>query len=128
LKQATTILLALLIFLQPFSKMVILVSFKINQKEIAKTLCVKKEVQNNTCQGRCHLKKQLDKAEEQEKKQAPATQKEKVETLYCQKQTPFDFLNSRGLQENKLLNTYKCNFRAASYLTDIFHPPESNLI
>ena len=69
MKQITTFILALLIFLQPFSKIWIVVSFKINQDSIAKTLCVKKEVKNNTCQGKCHLKKQLDKANEEEQKQ-----------------------------------------------------------
>lgn len=85
-------------------------------------------MENNTCQGQCHLKKQLDKADEQEKKQAPTTQKEKVETLYCHKHTPFGFLNRIDLHENKLRHTYKSNFRASSFLTDIFHPPELNLI
>jgi hypothetical protein len=53
--------------------MQIYVSFKINQDNIAKALCVKKEVKNNGCQGKCHLKKQLEKSDEEEQKQAPTT-------------------------------------------------------
>ncbi len=35
--------------------------FKYNQSVIAKTLCVQKEKEVNTCQGNCHLKKELEK-------------------------------------------------------------------
>jgi hypothetical protein len=128
LKQATTILLALLIFLQPFSKIWIVISFKINQESIAKTLCIKKEIKENTCQGKCHLKKQLDKADEREQKQTPKTQKEKVEVLYCYNQTPFDFLKLIVFYENRNLGAYKSNFYATSFITDIFHPPKLNLV
>ena len=63
MKQIVTILLATLILLQPFSKICIYVSFKINQDRIAKTLCVQKEIKNNCCKGKCHLEKELKKAE-----------------------------------------------------------------
>jgi len=128
LKQGLTILLALLIFLQPFSKVWIHISFKINQDKIAKTLCVKKEIENNTCQGKCHLKKQLEKADEEEQKQAPTNTKEKVEVLYCQNQTPFDFLKVTVFYENQTLNNYDFDFYSTSFITDIFRPPKTILI
>ena len=128
MKQITTFILALLIFLQPFSKIWIVVSFKINQDSIAKTLCVKKEVKNNTCQGKCHLKKQLEKADEEEQKQAPTNTKEKVEVLYCQNQTPFDFLKVTVFYENQTLNNYDFDFYSTSFITDIFRPPKTILI
>ena len=128
MKQITTFILALLIFLQPFSKIWIVVSFKINQESIAKTLCVKKEVKNNTCQGKCHLKKQLDKADEDEQKQTPTNAKEKVEVLYCHNQIPFDFLKQTVFYEIRSLGKYKSNFYASSFITDIFRPPKLILI
>ncbi|MGB5024238.1 MAG: hypothetical protein WBO44_02760 [Saprospiraceae bacterium] len=128
MKQGLTILLALLIFLQPFSKVWIHISFKINQDKIAKTLCVKKEIENNTCQGKCHLKKQLEKADEEEQKQAPTNTKEKVEVLYCQNQTPFDFLKVTVFYENQTLNNYDFDFYSTSFITDIFRPPKTILI
>lgn len=128
MKQITTFILALLIFLQPFSKIWIVVSFKINQDKIAKTLCVKKEIENNTCQGKCHLKKQLEKADEEEQKQAPTNTKEKVEVLYCQNQTPFDFLKVTVFYENQTLNNYDFDFYSTSFITDIFRPPKTILI
>lgn len=128
MKQITTFILALLIFLQPLSKIWIVVSFKINQDTIAKTLCVKKEIKGNTCQGKCHLKKQLDKADEEEQKQTPTSSKEKVEVLYCYNQTPFDFLKQTVFYEIRSLGKYKSNFYASSFITDIFRPPKLNLI
>ncbi|NOT93331.1 hypothetical protein [Ferruginibacter sp.] len=128
MKQGLTILLALLIFLQPFSKVWIHISYKINQDKIAKTLCVKKEIENNTCQGKCHLKKQLEKADEEEQKQAPTNTKEKVEALYCQNQTPFDLLKVTVFYENQTLNNYDFDFYSTSFITDIFRPPKTILI
>lgn len=106
----------------------IFVSFKINQDTIAKTLCVKKEIENNTCQGKCHLKKQLDKADEEEQKQAPTTQKEKYEVLYCYSAKQFDFLEYVDTYQSKLNSSYANEFYNSSFISDIFHPPQANLI
>jgi hypothetical protein len=114
--------------LQPFSKIWIVVSFKINQESIAKTLCVKKEVENNTCQGKCHLKKQLEKADEEEQKQAPTNTKEKVEVLYCHNLTSFS-IEKRNIfaETKKSFFDYQFHF-SSSYNTDIFRPPKFSLI
>lgn len=128
LKLVTTYILVLLIFLQPFSKIWIVVSFKINQDSIAKTLCVKKEVKNNTCQGKCHLKKQLDKADEEEQKQSPTIKKERLEVLYCYYKNPFNFLKYSVTYLSKLNASYENEFYSSSFAADIFHPPKLKLI
>ncbi len=128
MKQVTTILLALLIFLQPFSKIWIVVSFKINQDTFAKTLGVKKEIKRNTCQGKCHLKKQLNKADEEEQKQAPTNQKEKYEVLYCYFSKPNNFLKYAEIYLSKLNAAYDNSFHTSSFITEIFRPPKLNLI
>ena len=128
MKQVTTYILVLLIFLQPFSKVWIYVSFKVNQDSIAKTLCVKKDIKNNCCQGKCHLKKQLEQADKEEQKQTPQNLKEKVEVLFCQNQTPFDFLKAVLFYENQSLGNYACDFYSSSFITDIFRPPKTSLI
>lgn len=33
---------------------------------IAEQLCIKKDIENNNCQGRCHMLKQIEQAEQQE--------------------------------------------------------------
>lgn len=128
LKQVATILLALLIFLQPLSKIWIVVSFKINQDTIAKTLCVKKEIKGNTCQGKCYLKKQLDKTDEEEQKKVPTAQKVKYEVLYCHFAKPYDFLKHIDIYLSKLNSAYNNSFYTSSFITDIFHPPKLSLI
>lgn len=41
--------------------------FKINQNEISKTICVQRQLINNTCNGRCELQKSLKKLNDNEK-------------------------------------------------------------
>ena len=60
------------------SKSLILFNFILNQKEIAATLCVKKEIPNNCCQGSCHLTKQLETQKENE---TPDTKVENTEEI-----------------------------------------------
>ncbi len=57
------------LLIQIFNKQVVVLHFQLNQSEIAKTLCVRKELKGNTCQGKCHLKKELNKLDSNEKKQ-----------------------------------------------------------
>jgi hypothetical protein len=48
--------------------MVVYVTFKINQDEIAKTICIQRKAANNTCNGRCDLRKSLKAFDDNEKK------------------------------------------------------------
>ncbi len=58
----------LIILLQFFGKVSVFVSFKINQKYIASNICEKKDIPQNTCEGNCFLKKELQKEVEKAKK------------------------------------------------------------
>ncbi len=63
------ILVALLIFSTiagTFKELTIYVSFKVHQEEIAFTVCKSRDTPDNTCQGACYLKKQLNQAHEHE--------------------------------------------------------------
>lgn len=123
-KYLTIIIILLLISLQPISKLWIVVSFQLNQKEIAKKLCVKKEVKNNTCQGKCHLKKQINEAEEQEGKQTPLPQKDKSETSYYYLISNIISTKNLYVISYKHFKPYKNNLRLSDLVADIFHPPE----
>jgi len=61
--------------------MVVYVTFKINQDEISKTICVQRKVANNTCNGRCELRKSLKKFEDNERKM-DNNLKEKIDLVY----------------------------------------------
>ena len=83
MKKILVILLTLLVFIQPLSKVWIFVSFKINQDYIAKNLCENRAKPILKCNGKCQLMKKLKQADKDEEKQTPQTIKEKLELLYC---------------------------------------------
>ena len=59
MKHFLYILLFIGILFQTFSKVIIFINFEINQDYIAKNICVKKNIPNNHCNGKCHLNKLL---------------------------------------------------------------------
>ena len=124
MKQIVTILIDTLILLQPLSTICIYVSFKINQDRIAKTLCVQKEIKNNCCKGKCHLEKELKKADEQQQKQLPPSLKEKSEVLYFQSFPKNSLLNVQfKSSKEKLICFYHVSY-SSSYIGEIFKPPK----
>ncbi len=54
------------LLLQVFSKQVIFFDYLINQKYIAEVLCENRLVPEKHCNGRCHLKKELEKDSKQQ--------------------------------------------------------------
>jgi hypothetical protein len=127
MKRFPAFLLAILILLQPFSSLWVYVSFKINQSQIAKTLCVQKEIKNNTCKGKCQLKKRLANAEKETEKQLPSNQKQKLESV-CFISTKHLYLNySFGINSVKKYSNIP-DFYKASFSLNIFHPPQEMFI
>lgn len=66
-----------------FGNFFVFASFKINQDEIVKTICVQRKQVFNTCNGRCELQKSLKKYADNEKKMQDNL-KEKSEIVYIQ--------------------------------------------
>lgn len=56
--------MAILIMTQGMIKTVLVTGFAWQQQRIAATLCVQKEVKENSCQGHCVLERALEKANE----------------------------------------------------------------
>jgi len=61
--------------------MVVYFNFKINQEEIARTICIQKDLIINTCNGRCVLEKKLTQLENKQK-QTENNLKERFELVY----------------------------------------------
>jgi len=106
-----------------FGTLIIYVKFKINQDEIARTICVQSKFPKNTCQGHCALKKSLKQQEENEK-EMQNNLKEKMELVYIPNthETVATFIvSSFSSQKNYLHNDGKpisvvlSNFRPPSY-------------
>lgn len=77
---------------QTFSKSWIVLSFAINQRKIAATLCENRNKVNSSCHGKCYLRKQMAAQDQQEN--APLNGgKEKFETfLYSEAASTLSFV------------------------------------
>ncbi|KAF2338403.1 hypothetical protein DMB71_20480 [Flavobacterium tistrianum] len=121
LKRVIIIALSILILSPSFGSLFVYASFKINQKEIAKTICVQRKQAFNSCNGRCELQKSIKKYSDNERKMQDSL-KDKLELVYIQNSAEINFRvipvieskeNSSILFEKKPIG--------ASNLT--FHPP-----
>jgi hypothetical protein len=104
-----------------FGSLFIYASFKINQKEIAKTICVQRKQAFNSCNGRCELQKSIKKYSDNERKMQDSL-KDKLELVYVQNTAEITF-SAIPVMESK--NNTPILFEkkpiGASNLT--FHPP-----
>jgi len=103
-----------------FSELMIFVSFKLNQDYIAKNLCVEKDVEGSTCKGCCQLKKKLKEQEEQ-KKQLPPEQNEKLQlNLFLKSLTGFCYI-PKNLERFRFIFIVNYSFKINQH---VFHPPK----
>ncbi len=82
MKAILTSILALLLLLPSIGTLILFTQFKLNQDQIAKTICIQRASPNNSCQGHCQLKKSLKKFEENERQFDSNKLKEKSELVY----------------------------------------------
>jgi len=123
LKKILVIVLTLLVFLQPLSKVWIFVSFKINQDFIAKNLCENRAKPILKCNGKCQLMKKMKQADKDEEKQTPQTIKEKLEVLYCHNQANFNVSQKLDFEVKKQ-SFFGYKFQNySSYQSNLFRPP-----
>ncbi|SNA67264.1 conserved hypothetical protein [Flavobacterium psychrophilum] len=116
-----SIFLTFTLLLNSFSNIVIYVNFKINQNEIAKTLCVLRKQKNNTCNGHCVLRAELKKQANNEKKYEN-TLKEKTESIYTIASTEYQ-LNPILFAEFDKVVIFEYNSKPNSVSFSIFQPP-----
>ncbi|WP_244248424.1 hypothetical protein [Flavobacterium foetidum] len=121
MKRLFIIVLSLLILCPSFGSLFIYASFKINQKEIAQTICVQRKAVFNSCNGRCELQKSIKKYSDNERKMQNIL-KDKLEVVYIQNIQALEFAAIPVIESKKndfLLFDKKPV--GASNLT--FHPP-----
>ncbi|MGO4770096.1 hypothetical protein ACEN2I_00400 [Flavobacterium sp. W22_SRS_FK3] len=83
MKKFFIILLSCMLLVPSFDNFFVYASFKLNQDEISKTICVQRKMIFNSCNGRCELQKSLKKYADNEKKMENNL-KEKAELVYIQ--------------------------------------------
>ena len=111
------------ILLQNLNKVIILINFQLNRAYIAKNLCVKKEVENNCCQGSCHLKEELDKEDKKEQAPTAPSFKDKNETQLFYQTINLSNVNTLGMELSAYV-LYK-ETETVSVCFSVFHPPKS---
>lgn len=90
LKRSIIIILSILILSPSFGSLFVYASFKINQKEIAQTICVQRKLAYNSCNGRCELQKSIKKYSDNERKMQDSL-KDKLELVYVQNSAEINF-------------------------------------
>ena len=102
------------------------IEYELNKKYIAEVLCENKDKPEMHCNGKCHLKKQIKKAnsapvQQQQEPQAPPPLKSDpvITVLFLSKQQSFYAQKCR-----KIIVPYLINYQFI-LITDIFHPPKA---
>ncbi|MCU4156642.1 hypothetical protein J1N10_11700 [Carboxylicivirga sp. A043] len=119
MKKSLLILLALVSLIASSGDSFILLVFKMNQQYIAENLCEQKEVKNNTCQGCCHLKKQMEQQNEQDKTSPEPTKRKLLIDFFNDFRNPYKALNT----SKSISYCVRTHLSLQAVHADIFHPP-----
>ena len=99
------------------------IDYELNRDYIIKTLCIERDKEVNTCQGQCHLNKEIEKnsSQDEEKQREIPGRTFENETYYL-------ILSSFTPPQSRTINCKECiylsNYRFL-ILKSHFHPPES---
>jgi len=110
------------LFAATFSNWLVIASFNINQRYIAKELCVNRNNPNSNCNGHCYLCKQLNK-EEKPEGIGGSTSKEKFEVQLFFVDVLHENL-SLTFSKN-IFSVLQHPFAEQLYVKSFFHPPSA---
>ncbi len=119
-----SILIGLIIvglFLQAFNKVGILVSYQINKEYISKNLCENRDKPLLHCNGKCHLAKQLQKADSEDTKNG--SQRNNLQdafNLFSARSNPLDLKRFAVFSE---LPTVYAEHYSFQHSVSLYHPP-----
>lgn len=103
-----------------FNKVIVVLDFQLNKNYVASALCVNRDKPRSCCHGKCFLKKQLQKEDEQGKPGIPVSKDKSDASLYCEHLIPDHFKNQPTGQIFSGYYLIKKYFTASS---PVFHPP-----
>ncbi|WP_337967015.1 hypothetical protein [uncultured Flavobacterium sp.] len=121
MKKIIIIFLSAMLLLPSFGSFLVYTSFKLNQEEISKTICVQRKMIFNSCNGRCELQKSLKKYSDNEKRMQDNL-KEKAEIVYIQNTITPDFTLIIPIESERKNFAY-FNRKPISVSNLTFHPP-----
>jgi hypothetical protein len=124
MKSLVTISVVCVLLLSPLSRMYIFLSFLANQEEIAKNICVQKEVENNCCQGYCQLTAEMSENDSQEsEKSVPFLLKLKIDALFCVDMPDWTLSSYAESIPSLCYGTSRDQWVHSHVIHRIFHPP-----
>ncbi|WP_232067348.1 hypothetical protein [Flavobacterium bizetiae] len=121
MKKILIIFLSIMLLVPSFGSFFVYTSFKLNQEEISKTICVQRKMLFNSCNGRCELQKSLKKYADNEKKMQNNL-KEKVEIVYLQNTITNEFKLVNPI-ESKVALFATLDQKPIAVSTSTFRPP-----
>ncbi|MFN4080834.1 MAG: hypothetical protein ACK4NS_08025 [Saprospiraceae bacterium] len=125
MKNAASILLASLILLQSFGRAWVYLSFKINQDQIARTLCVNRFKPEKLCSGKCVLQQRLQVEDRKDDKELPQKLKDRIEASYCLDELILALPDAACLTVGQAkIFAYPIPFTVA-FVKGVFRPPNS---
>lgn len=119
LKKTLTYFLLILFSFQTFEIAFIVLNFKINQDFFA-GICENKDKPEMKCNGKCHLKKQIKKQEEQKSKKEKRNTEKEIQNFLLFRT---NLLPKPKVQVVNASSLYKFKHNPRSCISDIFHPP-----
>lgn len=123
MKQIASVFLIVIILLQAFGSTIVLSNYYINKDYITSVFCINKDKPKLKCNGKCHLKKQLKKTEENEK--APLNSAIEKSTIELFSTQLFDYVfNAAECSCETAFCIYTVPFYER-HLTAVFHPPQT---
>ncbi|MEZ0129029.1 hypothetical protein AB9T88_04300 [Flavobacterium sp. LBUM151] len=121
MKRIFIIFLSCMLLVPSFGSFFVYTSFKLNQEEISKTICVQRKMVFNSCNGRCELQKSLKKYSDNEKRMQNNL-KEKAEVVYIQSTATANFKLVTPIESPaKLFASFDA--KPISVSNSTFHPP-----
>nr|WP_319624844.1 hypothetical protein [Flavobacterium sp. Fl-77] len=123
MKKLLILFLSCMLLVPSFGSFFVYTSFKLNQEEISKTICVQRKMVFNSCNGRCELQKSLKKYADNEKRMQNNL-KEKAEIVYIQNTATANFKLVTPIQSVRALFA-SFDAKPISVSNSTFHPPST---
>jgi hypothetical protein len=123
MKKITAFILLIPMLAQLGSRYLVMLNFEVNKQMIAQTLCVNRDKPMSGCNGKCYLKKQLDKAAKQENAPNNNTRDNSNELLFF---TDAKKLAAYFLAEESDRQYFSSRqpFTPQNLYGSVFHPPQ----
>jgi hypothetical protein len=118
LHKLTALLLLIVVTGSSFNKAIVLLDYSLNKNFIAAELCENRNMPKSCCQGKCFLKKQLQK--EESAKNTSTSSKEEINIQwFCEEGSVNNYYSS----SNDLLFADYLLKRYSVLLSSVFRPP-----